>query len=66
MQMIESRRLFGRLALERLIGAGTFSFTDNSGRGREARIAFDCGCAAEESEPDRFSVETCGTHRGCV
>lgn len=64
--MIETRRLFGRSALERLIGAGTFSFTDNSGRGREARIAFDCGCAAEESEPDRFRVEACSEHSDCV
>jgi hypothetical protein len=66
MQMIEGSRLFGRSALERLIGAGTFFFADNSGRGREAHIAFDCGCKAEESEPDRFRIEACGAHRDCV
>jgi hypothetical protein len=66
MQTIDSPRLFGRSALERLVGAGTYFFTDNSGRDREARIAFDCGCTAEEFELDRFRIEACSTHRDCV
>jgi len=66
MQMVESSRLFGRSALERLIGPGTFSFADNSGRGYDAYILFDCGCKAEESEPDRFEIAPCGAHRDCV
>ena len=66
MQTIDRGRLFGRSALVRLIGAGTFFFADNSGRGREAHISFDCGCTAEETEPDRFRIEACSTHSARV
>ena len=63
MQTIDDRRLMGRSALERLLGAGIFYFTDNSGRSREGHIRFTCGCLAQESELDRFALAACEGHR---
>ena len=53
---------FGRSALERLLGAGLFFFTDSSGEGRHGHIRWDCGCVAEEASPDRFRMSACTTH----
>ncbi len=53
---------YGRSALERLLGAGLFYFTDSSGTGRQGHIRWECGCSAREAEPDRFHVSACDAH----
>ncbi|GAC1659123.1 MAG: hypothetical protein NVS4B13_03200 [Candidatus Elarobacter sp.] len=55
--------LLGRSALERLLGAGHFYFTDSDGLGLQTRIRFKCGCAAQESELDQFRLAACDIHR---
>ncbi len=60
--MADESGSYGRSALERLLGAGSFYFTDSSGAGRKGRMRWDCGCAAEETAPDRFNLTSCERH----
>ena len=54
--------LFGRIALERLLGAASFRFSQGAGV-PEPSMHWKCGCMALEHPGNVFRLSPCPDHR---